>query len=178
MMTYRIGCEAADLFAGIAPVIGNIPTPIFPSCTPSRAVGLLAINGDADPFVPFTGGEVCSGISKRFCEGGNVASQQKSVSVFASKAGCDLTPMREDLVPKVSDGTTVEKETYSSCAKNISVGAYIVHGGGHAWPPRASQLSLLGSSRAGISSKNLDATAEIVKFFLAIPKEGTGYESK
>jgi polyhydroxybutyrate depolymerase len=58
MMTYRLGCETSGVFAGLAPVIGNIPEPIFGACHPSSPLNFMAINGDNDPFIPFGGGEV------------------------------------------------------------------------------------------------------------------------
>lgn len=68
MMAYRIGCEAADLVAGIAPVIGAIPLPIAPDCRPSRPISVLAVNGMEDPIVPFAGGLVCAHVARAFCE--------------------------------------------------------------------------------------------------------------
>ena len=53
-MSYRLGCEAADLFAAIAPVAGKVG---IPDCHPSRPVPLLAFNGTANPLIPYdTGG--------------------------------------------------------------------------------------------------------------------------
>jgi polyhydroxybutyrate depolymerase len=49
-MSYRLGCERADVFAAIAPVAGKVG---IPNCKPSRPVPLMAFHGTADPLVPY-----------------------------------------------------------------------------------------------------------------------------
>jgi polyhydroxybutyrate depolymerase len=161
MMTYRLGCETSGVFAGIAPVIGNIPEPIFDSCNPSAPLNVLAINGDADPFVPFNGGEVCGETPSIFCEGGFVQSQPESLAKFAAANRCELAPQSVTLPNVVDDGTSIEEQTYANCADGAQVKAYIIHNGGHTWPPRESQVEA-----GGQATGNLDATAQIVDFFL------------
>ncbi len=161
MMTYRLGCETDGIFAGVAPVIGNIPQPIFDSCNPHTPLNILAINGDSDPFVPFTGGEVCGDTPSRLCEGGWVESQSASVGKFAAANGCDAVPQSASQPAKVEDGTSIKQQTYANCASGAQVTAYIVHDGGHTWPPRESQVAAGGKATA-----NLDATPLIVNFFL------------
>jgi polyhydroxybutyrate depolymerase len=150
MMTYRLGCETSGVFAGIAPVIGNIPEPIFDSCSPSAPLNTLAING----------GEVCENV--RFgCEGGWVKSQTESLAKFAAANGCELAPRSATLPAQVDDGTSIEEQTYANCAGGAQVKAYIIHNGGHTWPSRESQLEA-----GGQATGNLDATSVIVDFFL------------
>ncbi len=159
MMTYRMGCETEGVFAGIAPVIANIPEPIFDSCHPSAPLNVLAVNGSADPLIPLEGGAVCEGI-RVGCAGGRVVSQAESVGRFAAANGCDPEPQSVTLPVEVEDGTFVEQQTYVNCAGRAQVVAYIVHNGGHTWPPRPGQLPA-----AGAQSRNLDATRLIVDFF-------------
>jgi polyhydroxybutyrate depolymerase len=161
MMTYRLGCETDGIFAGIAPVIGNIPEPIFDSCSPQVPLKFLAINGDVDPFVPFNGGEVCGDTPSMFCEGGWVKSQPESLAKFAAANGCELVPQSVTLPTLVDDGTSIEEQTYANCAGGAQVKAYIVHNGGHIWPPRESQVEA-----GGQATGNLNATPLIVEFFL------------
>jgi polyhydroxybutyrate depolymerase len=165
MMTYRLGCETRGLFAGIAPDIGNIPEPIFSTCAPSAPLDLLAINGDKDPFVPFDGGEVCPNVPKLFCEKGMVKSQAESVGKFAAANGCDAAAKTETLPVKVQDGTSIELQTYGNCTNGARVEAYVVRNGGHTWPPRESQVE-----SGGKATGNLDATQEIVDFFIGPSK--------
>lgn len=158
MMTYRLGCETHRVFAGIAPVIANIPEPIFAHCEPAAPLAFLAINGSADPLIPLEGGQVCEGI-RVGCSGGWVVSQAESVGVFAAANGCTRVPSLETLRPRVKDGTSVDRQVYLDC-DHAPVQAYIVRGGGHTWPPHPGQLPA-----AGAQSRNLDATRVIVDFF-------------
>lgn len=174
MMTYRLGCETRGIFAGIAPVISNIPEPIFETCSPQPPLNFLAINGDADPFVPFEGGEICAGTPSRLCEGGWVVSQSDSLSKFAVANGCDAQPQSVLLPTLVEDGTSIEGQTYANCASDAQVKAYIVHNGGHTWPPREGQLEA-----SGLATGNLDATLLIVDFFLgAAPSTPSSYQGE
>lgn len=161
MMTYRLGCETKGVFAGIAPVIANIPQPIFANCQPSTPLKFLAINGSADPLVPLEGGTVCEGIQVG-CAGGQVVSQAESVGLFATAYGCDPHPQSSILPAQVEDGTYVERQIYANCLNGVQVMAYIVHHMGHTWPPMAGQLPA-----AGKQSHNLDATRLIVEYFFS-----------
>jgi polyhydroxybutyrate depolymerase len=53
LMSYRLGCMAADVFAAIAPVSGATVTS---PCTPSEPVSVVAFRGLSDPLVPYDGG--------------------------------------------------------------------------------------------------------------------------
>lgn len=168
IMTYRLGCEAAGTFAAIAPVIGNIAdnqnsdnSSYYNHCYPDTPISLLAINGDADPFIPFNGGEVCKGISKNFCEGGYVVSVEKSLQKFIKANGCSGQYVSEFLPEIKNDGTKVEKRVYY-CSDKIEIISYIIHNGGHTWPPNTPQLG----DKSGITSQNIDATKVIVEFFM------------
>lgn len=161
MMTYRLGCETSGVFAGIAPDIGNIPEPIFNTCSPQVPLNFLAINGDKDPFIPFDGGEVCPNVPRLLCEKGMVKSQRDSVGKFSSANGCSLEPTVETLPVNVQDGTSIDVQTFGNCSSGAQVKAYIVRNGGHTWPPRESQVSA-----GGKATGNLDATQVIVDFFI------------
>lgn len=160
MMTYRLGCEAADVLAGIAPVIANLPEPLAESCVPSTPIAFLSINGVDDPLVPLDGGDVCAEV-RRGCEGGQVIAAEGSREVFAAASHCSLSPTSITLPTLVDDGTSVEEITYPDCQAGAPVVAYLVHGSGHTWPPLNPQLGISGQPTA-----NLDATQVIVDFFL------------
>jgi len=51
ILTHRLACEAADLFAAIAPVAGGL---FLQNCRPTRPVPVLAINGTADEVLAFS----------------------------------------------------------------------------------------------------------------------------
>ena len=162
MMVYRLACDAADLFAAIAPVAANIPAPILNNCRPKTPLSVLAINGEADFIMPMAGGALCGGQQTEACNGGRVASLDDSLAVFARLAGCGGAPTSTMLPLRLQDGTSVEHRVYPSCAGGTMVAAYVVHGGGHVWPPVPPREAM-----SGVSSKNLDATQMIVEFFMA-----------
>lgn len=130
---------------------------------------LIPVIVHSDPFVPFTGGEVCGDTPSRLCEGGWVESQSASVGKFAAANGCDAVPQSASLPAKVEDGTSIEQQIYANCASGAQVTAYIVHNGGHTWPPRESQVAAGGKATA-----NLDATPLIVDSFLGVVESSSG----
>jgi polyhydroxybutyrate depolymerase len=143
MMTYRLGCETSGVFAGIAPVIANIPEPIFNTCAPQATLAFLSNNGSLDPFIPLDGGEVCENV--RFgCEGGRVVSQAQSVGKFVESNAGQTGPIVALLPVLEQDGTSVEQQIFPNCQHGAQVMAYIVQGGGHNWPPLPSQLKASG----------------------------------
>ena len=53
MMTFRMLCEASELFAGAATVIANMPTRIGERCAPRKPLPVVMFNGTADPLIPY-----------------------------------------------------------------------------------------------------------------------------
>lgn len=160
MMSYRLGCESRGVFAGVAPVIANIPEPLSETCSPQSPLALMSINGDEDPLVPFEGGEVCKGI-RLGCARGYVLSAEESAGLFAQANGCSEVHESEALPLQVADGTWVERRTYVGCHHGAEVVSYVVHGGGHTWPPKGPWIPA-----AGNPTGNLDATQVIVDSLL------------
>ncbi|MBI4119377.1 MAG: hypothetical protein HY456_00840 [Parcubacteria group bacterium] len=161
MMTYRLGCEAADLFDAIATDAANLPEPLKGKCNPSRPIPLVAINGLDDPLVPYNGGDCCVGPSGGG-QGGRVLSTVDTVKIFANVNSCSLSYTPQFLPVVVNDGTKVEKRAYQSCPTGKDVISYVVHGMGHVWPPNESQLSKI---ITGPTSKNINATNVFWEFF-------------
>lgn len=157
MMTWRLACETSGVFAGVAPVIASLPAPIADRCRPAAPIRVLAINGGADPFIPLQGGTVCAGVSKRWCEGGQVISLEASLAILARANRCG--PRRDqELPPRVADGTSVTAIRHAGC----DVTGYVVRNGGHTWPPHRGQLRA-----SGQPTGNLDATSVIAEAFFA-----------
>ena len=165
IFTYRLGCEMADVFAAIAPVIGNLAEPLATTCAPSAPLSVLAINGSSDSLIPIQGGECC----KRG-DGGRLLSTESSLEIFLHTNGCATTPARAVLPTRVEDGTRVERYTYPGCAHQTEVIWYLVHGMGHGWPPKPPQAKRF----AGPTSQNLDATQVIWEFFKRHAKPSQG----
>jgi polyhydroxybutyrate depolymerase len=110
-MSYRPGCEAADLFAAIAPVAGTKSFPDLensPGCTPQRPIPLLDIMGSRDS---------------------RIAAQRGQIAEWREFNGCMVTEAEETY----REG---QHACYShqQCTAGTSVTYCIVDGLGHAWP--------------------------------------------
>jgi polyhydroxybutyrate depolymerase len=120
-MTHRLGCEASDLFAAIAPVAGSIGTaelgstgtnrdPDFKQCTPTKRIAVLMVHGDADGIVPYAG-------------------MKPSLDHWARANACQTTT---EPAPQPASGGDTTCVTYPGC-DGVEVTGCSVKGGGHCW---------------------------------------------
>ena len=168
-MSHRIGCEMADTFAAIGPVIAAMPSRIAPGCHPSAPLAVVSIQGVDDPLMPFGGGDEGQGSARRLGVGAAIESARATQELWRASEGCGATPAIAALPPTAQDGTTVTRRAYSGCRGGGDVVWYEIAGGGHRWPPeRASGPAEALARRAfGVSSQNIDATATLWAFFAA-----------
>lgn len=119
-MSYRLACQAADIFAAVAPGSGAIgtndlgwgnATSDFTECAPSEAVSVLDMHGTSDSLVPY-------------------ALQAFSLELIARKAGCGATTTPAISPRSAGDTTCV---SYAGCPKGIEITGCTVQGGGHVW---------------------------------------------
>ncbi len=103
-MSYRLACEAADVFAAVAPVAGRIG--LFPtaSCQPSRPTAVIEFAGLNDPMVPYQGGK------------GGWPSATQSFAYWRDVNGCGSGPPDD----RVDLGTSY-CETYRNCSAGVQV---------------------------------------------------------
>jgi polyhydroxybutyrate depolymerase len=120
-LSHRLGCEAADLFAAIAPV-GAVNGVAPASCKPSRPVPVLMINGTTDALVPYAGGLSFSGITS-----GKFASVQETFDGWAQRDGCTGAAVASFESGKASC------KTHKQCAGGVEVTQCTVEGGGHCY---------------------------------------------
>lgn len=167
MFTHRLACQLANKIAAVAAVSGTLPPETANTCNPGRAVPILMIHGTSDPLVPFNGGNV----SVLFAKAGYVLSLNDTVNRWMQIDSCPTTPAVTALPEVVNDGTTVVRESYGPCMQGTSVVAYIITGGGHAWPggPQYDPVFIVGKA-----SQNLDASQVIWTFFeeYSMPQSG------
>jgi polyhydroxybutyrate depolymerase len=110
-MSYRLGCEAADLFAAIAPVAGTKSFPDLdnsPGCAPQRPIPLLDIMGSADSRIAAQPGQIAEWRELNGCTDAEAA-----VTYRAGQHAC---------------------YSYQQCTAGTSVTYCIVDALGHAWP--------------------------------------------
>jgi polyhydroxybutyrate depolymerase len=152
MFAYRLACDLSGVFAAIAPVAGAMPSGLTERCASAKPVSVLAIQGSADPLLPYQGG-LAGGR-------GTVLSATESVAFWSRVDGCGAAPDDAPVTDRVRDGTRVELTTYAGCRGGSSVALYTIDGGGHTWPGGPA----VGRS-VGRVSRELDATSEIWEFF-------------
>jgi polyhydroxybutyrate depolymerase len=161
-MSYRLACEAADLFAGVLPAAGALglnefvddavngtglfsASSNFDRCAPSHPISILATHGTSDFVVP-------------------IALQAKSLAKTAAALGCNVTT-KPASVPKSAGDTTCT--TYEGCPGDIEVTGCAVAQGGHCWfgsPDCGIGLGASGAQAAGNNSNTLDTSAALLEF--------------
>jgi polyhydroxybutyrate depolymerase len=159
MFSYRLACDLPGVFAAVAPVAGAMPAELAPVCDHPESVSVLALQGTADPLMPYAGG----GVARRR---GRVLSAMRSIAFWATVSGCTAAPVTTPEPDRAADdGTRVRRTVYGGCRDGRSVELYAIEGGGHTWPggPPAGRA-------VGRVSREVDATALIWSFFAQHPK--------
>jgi len=161
IMAYRLACELSDKITAIAPVDGNIPVMLYPGCSPSFPVSVLAINNVDDPLVPFDGGEIYG--RRRKVKLGKILSTEKSIKFWVSRNKCSGTPfVTEEPDKDPRDGTRVIRKSYVNGINGTEVILYEIEGGGHTWP---GGIQYKPESVIGKTSRDIDANKVIWSFF-------------
>ncbi len=151
ILSHRLGCEAADLFAAIAPVAGTLN---FSPCEPSSPISVLMFHGTADQHLPYEGG-----VGAKSLAGVDFASVGESADFWTTFNGCNAQPQTESFAD-------IRHETWSGCQEEAAVELYTILGGGHAWPGGNSS----GRPGADQPTQTLSASQVIWEFFAAHPK--------
>ncbi|WP_395018341.1 alpha/beta hydrolase family esterase [Dongia sp.] len=151
MMAYRLGCEASDLVAAIAPVSAVV---MVAPCEPSFPVSVLHIHGTADRNVPIEGGVGAKSIVKI-----PYPPVERSVAFWAGYDDCRNDPIVSSPAPDVT------LRSYPLCSLGIAVDYYVIQGGSHAWPGGKRLAKFLDEPSQAIA-----ATPLIWRFFAAHPK--------
>lgn len=113
-MSHYLACNAADVFAAVAPAAFDLLIPEEMPCTPARPISVLAFRGTNDMTVPFGGGLGPSGrVTFMGAEG--------SFERWAEINGCTASPTSE-----------AGCSYYSECDGGTEVGLCVAQGGGHA----------------------------------------------
>lgn len=158
-MAARLGIEASDLFAAVAPVIASVPKGL----KPTHPMPILVIQGTDDPLVPYAGGDVTAFGTRR----GRILGCQESIDLWCQANGCPPTGEEEslpDLDP--NDGCRVTRHRYGDGRVTL----YKVQGGGHAWPGGGQYLPAKAIGRA---CADFNATPTIWDFLQRFSKSNS-----
>lgn len=152
MMSYRLACDAAPYFAGIAPVAGSL---VHAPCTPSQPIPLLHIHGRLDKNVPLTGGDGCG-----------------SGDLSKSIALADIVEKWSALHQCQSDSRVVLQRPDVTCTAPSgcidAVNVCVLDSGDHSWPggvPRATEPR--GDCAGGVQVQTFNASERIWSFLSA-----------
>lgn len=144
MMSYRLACDASDLFTAITAVAGTDNTR---SCQPARPVSVLHIHARDDERVLFNGG--AGKASEQVTDFTSVAD---SVARWVKHDACQGTPRT------ALNQAGVQCEEHDGCQGGSRVRLCVTDTGGHAWPGGQ-------KARGGRGSDALSATDEMTRFF-------------
>lgn len=151
-LSHRLACELSDRIAAIAPVSGVIG--IDPAgCVPPRPIPVLHIHGTSDPLVPYGGG---TPVLPQLGVGLVFRSVADTAKHWRTRNGCSGSETQF-----YANGDTACVE-WPDCSGGVRTALCTVDGGGHTWP---SGLPI----PMGKTTKDLDATAAILDFFLSQP---------
>lgn len=148
MMSYRLACEASDIFKAIAAVAGTDATT---DCKPVKPVSIFHIHALDDDHVLYEGGA-----------GKNAFKDRTKVTEFTSVA--DTIKKWKNLnnckgKPELTIlNNRAQCETYTNCKNHAVVKLCTTASGGHSWPGGKKPLG-------GKSTSALNATNMIWDFF-------------
>lgn len=144
-MAQRLACDRPDTFAAVGLVAAT-----YLSCRAGTAV--IAFHGDADPLVPYEGGETPPSL-------GSVTFPpvRRALSEWARGLGCDGLAL-------ISRDGGIEVSTFVNCPDGDEEALlYTVLGGGHTWPGSPIEMP---PHIVGMTTQEIDATALMLEFFL------------
>lgn len=121
MMAQRVGCDMADVVAGVVTVGANLPAELEKKCSPARPLSVTFIAGMEDPIVPYNGGAIKVLRNER----GIVLSIENSLAFWSKRLNCTAGADRE------MTASAIERD-YICAAGAVKLIA--VKNGGHAWP--------------------------------------------
>jgi polyhydroxybutyrate depolymerase len=127
-MSFKLGCDAADVFAAIAPAAFDLLEEI--DCKPSRPLSVFIFRGTDDAIVPYAGGASTPPTLYTLPEI-HFLGATKTFERWAQLNGCTDQPAESGPGCK----------TYSACSAGVKVTLCTTQGGGHepvgvdaAWP--------------------------------------------
>jgi len=146
-MASQLGCDAAGVFAAVAPVSGlRLPSP----CPSTRAEPVLSFHGTADPVDPY------NGQGQKYW----TYSVPTAAEAWAAHDSCGPA----SAVSQPAAGTTLT--SYTGCSDDAAVDLYTISGEGHEWPG-GPKLSTALQKELGPQSSAINADAIIWAFFEA-----------
>jgi polyhydroxybutyrate depolymerase len=153
-----LAARVPGILAAVASVAATVHEPMYKGVKPVVPVPIMFVVGKDDPVVPFFGGEIELASRKA----GRVVSAEDSFNYWVAANHADLRFVQSELpVLSEDDPTRVLKRVYPSGENGKPVVAYIVEGGGHAWP---NGWQYYRERYIGKTSQQLDTSRTVVEF--------------
>ncbi len=137
MMAHRLGAEASERIAAIAPVAGGM---VFQRFAPARPVPVLHIHSLDDPRALYHGGlgPAFPGTRNRVLH----PDVDEMIQRWAERDGCGRSPRLAKTL-RAANGHTASLLVWDSCAAGVEVGLWRLTGAGHVWPGSPARLPRL-----------------------------------
>ncbi len=160
LMAYRLACEAADRFTGVAGVAAPVYVIAVQNCD-SAPIPLLFMHGTMDPILPW---------ARTVYRNGALASLSapESMTFWAQRNRCNTSrdAVQVEEIPDIvtDDESTVQHIYITDCADNTEVHFYGIVGGGHTWPGHPFDVDI----ELGAVNMDIDATVVIMNWFQSL----------
>ena len=142
--TYELGCQLNNEIAAIGAVARTMGAETFNNCSPSHPTGVMTVLGTADPISDYNG---IWYLGTQY-----YMSADEQHNYWVNFNNCDTVPIISaipDAAP--SDGSTVERHSWSNSDGCVYVEQLKVINGGHDWP-------------GSFGNMDIDASEEIWNF--------------
>lgn len=155
-----LAARAPNLLAAVGSVAATVHEPMYKNLSVTVPVPIVFVIGKDDPVVPFAGGEI--ELARR--KSGRVVPAESGLEYWIAANHADSRCIDTDLpVLDSEDPTRVLKRVYPPLRDGKPVVAYIIDGGGHAWPMGWQYYR---ERYIGTTSRQLDASRAILDFCL------------
>lgn len=157
LMTFRLICEAGDLFTAAAPLLANLAIRWTRSC-PGRPMPVLMMMGTQDRFAPWAGRAHSGDPDSTLLSGAD------GFTFLRLRNGCSGAGERPLPDSVESDGSKVVLMDGTGCRHATQL--YRIEGGGHQTPTRAGRRGVpLTGTQLGNQNNDMEAAEEIWQFF-------------
>ncbi len=141
MISYRLACEAPDIFKKIMAVAGTDNTD---NCIPKKPISIFHVHAIDDDHVLFNGGHGKAFTDKRIEKITEFSSVKFTIEKWLKNNKCSEKKVR------VLDNKDVYCDLYNECAEGTKVKLCATTTGGHSWPGSSKN-----KSSAAISANKL-----------------------
>jgi len=163
MMIFRLATELGQKLAAVAAVSSSMAAK-SQCAAPKIPLSLLVISGDADPLVPYQGGEVRFYSQKTR---GTVSGIEDAAAFYRKLDGLPGKATSTGTLPHrdANDKTRALRTVWGADPTRFQVELVRIHGGGHVEPSITQRVGILYSTVVGPQNGDFEAAEEAWAFF-------------